>query len=332
MFEEFRAKNHVCLSRAMSSKPDRTRTLARPFVPLLTVAAGILTIGCASPGHRPTVPPDAPSSTTASAPSEPSFAPEERARIASVQPWVEQAASKHRLDPDLINGVIWVESRFDARAKSPAGARGLMQLMPATASELARKMGRHRPASYDPEFNIHAGSLYLARLLERYDGNEKLALAAYNAGAGNVDKWLAQGGLPPRSEKYVALVFDARARFKALREGSRQPVVEPPPEEEPTVIATPTPRASDPPRAAIETPPPVVPEAPVRYDLDRVESTYRPTPPEEPPLAETPYPRETRTPPAVPMRPGLDAEDATEPPPTPAKAAPAGTGLPSVLD
>src|SRR5690606_4742127 len=90
------------------------------------------------------------------------FRPEEREKIARVQHHVMVASSAHDLDPALINGVIWVESRFEPRAKSPAGARGLMQLMPATASALAIRMGRHRATTYDPEFNIMAGSLYLA--------------------------------------------------------------------------------------------------------------------------------------------------------------------------
>jgi hypothetical protein len=256
------------------------------------------------------------------------FNPEEREKIHRVQPWVDQASAQYTLERSLINAVIWVESRFEPRAKSPAGARGLMQLMPATASALARKMGRTRAASYDPEFNIMAGSRYLHDLRDRYDGDVRLALAAYNAGAGNVDKWMAADGLPPRSEHYVQLVLDAKARFEAVRNA---------PAETPrdTMIANaPRPAPAERPTSEMEAPPPtpapapapapqpreVVPEPPVRYDLDRVESDYEPHPDPEPPLTETPAPPRDRAravaPPSTP--------DAPDPPPE--------DGLPSVLD
>jgi hypothetical protein len=240
------------------------------------------------------------------------FDAQERQRIAEVAPWVETSASAHGLDPDLVNAVIWVESRFDPRAKSPAGARGLMQLMPATASMLAEKLGR-RAAPYDPEFNIEAGSLYLAQLVARYRGDEALALAAYHAGPGNVDRWMSSGGLPPMSRAYVDLVTDARGRFIALRAEHRA-------NDEETRVArrdqvmraladadAGRSRVLDYPEAPVERapivpePPPMRPVAqtqldgfmpPVRYDLDRVESTYVPAATEEPPLGEVPAPRE----------------------------------------
>ena len=95
---------------------------------------------------------------------------------------VQEHASRNNLRPDLVRAVIQVESGFNPRARSPKGAMGLMQLMPATAQEL----GVQKP--YDPDDNIRGGTIYLRRLLDRYDGNEQLALAAYNAGAGAVDK------------------------------------------------------------------------------------------------------------------------------------------------
>ena len=273
---------------------------------LLCLIALPAAIGCAT--KTTVIPPAAPGepapriskSSDAPAPkSAAAFDVKERQRITIVQPWVIKASSEHALDPDLINAVIWVESRFQPRAKSPAGARGLMQLMPGTASALASHLGKRRAASYDPEFNIAAGSFYLAKLKARYDGDERLALAAYNAGAGNVDRWLEGGGLPPRSEEYVRLVFEARERFVVMREAN---------EDEPeTMIAL---ESAPPPPIEIPEPPPhatvtVEPETPVRFDLDRVESTYKPAIDPEPPLFDTPHPAiaERRTP--VPA-PGVD--------------------------
>ena len=200
----------------------------------------------------------------------PAFSEPEWQRIALQQPWVDQAANRHALPPNLINAIIWVESRFQPRAKSPAGARGLMQLMPATAAELARKMGKHRAAPYDPEFNVAAGSLYLKKLVDKYDGDVRLALAAYHAGSGNVDKWIAGDGLPPMSEEYVALVLDAKRRFDAWH----RPTTTPP---ETMIAKMETSPAPEPEPAPPPEPYDVVPDPPVRYDLDKVESTYVPT-------------------------------------------------------
>jgi soluble lytic murein transglycosylase-like protein len=133
----------------------------------------------------------------------PAFDDEQLERIEAVQDIVQAAAKAHGVDPTLINAVIWVESKFDRRARGPGGSLGLMQLMPKTASGLAKQLGRKRD-SYDPDFNIHAGTLLLAQLLKRFDGDLTLALAGYNRGSGTVAKWMAAGQpLPEGTQGFV---------------------------------------------------------------------------------------------------------------------------------
>jgi len=105
----------------------------------------------------------------------------------------QQAADEH-LDPALIAAVIYAETKFDARTSS-AGALGLMQILPQTAEYLARRSGGTTFTTADlaePSVNIAYGSYYLRYLLDHYHGNEMLAVAAYNGGLANVDRWIAQ--------------------------------------------------------------------------------------------------------------------------------------------
>ena len=101
------------------------------------------------------------------------------------------AAERHGIDPLLVAAVVQAESSFDTKAVSPRGALGLMQVMPATAEQLGVA------DAYDPGQNLDAGVTYLAYLLRRFDDDLVLALAAYNAGPGAVDRF---GGLPPFRE------------------------------------------------------------------------------------------------------------------------------------
>ncbi len=111
---------------------------------------------------------------------------------------VQEAAQRYRVDPGLIQAVIQAESGGNPLAVSRAGARGLMQLMPATAAEL----GVTNP--FDPTQNIMGGTSYLRRLLDRYRGDTKLALAAYNWGMGNLEK--RPEAMPKETKHYVAKV------------------------------------------------------------------------------------------------------------------------------
>ncbi len=121
-------------------------------------------------------------------------------------------ARNYRLDPALLAAVIYQESKFDAGARSPSGAIGLMQLMPATAKGIALRTGgaKFRVADlYDPEINVRYGSWYLRHLLDKY-GTVQRALAAYNGGQGNIDRGIEYA----ETRAYVAHVLELRAVYR----------------------------------------------------------------------------------------------------------------------
>jgi len=173
------------------------------------------------------VPPPANARASIAAPSAPAksefaksgFAKSGPAKSAPAPPLnevVNIASAAYHLDPDLVNSVIHAESGFNARAVSPKGARGLMQLMPGTASQLGVN------DSFDPQANVTGGSRYLRGLLERYDFDLVKALAAYNAGPDRVEQYR---GVPPFRETraYVArIVHEYNTKKTAQEKAAKQ--------------------------------------------------------------------------------------------------------------
>ena len=160
----------------------------------------------------------------------PSFPATGPARMPAVAPppvdlnqVVSSAGAQYKLDPDLLNSVIHAESGFNVRARSPKGAQGLMQLMPATANALGVNN------AFDPAQNVDGGSKYLRELLERYNFDLVKALAAYNAGPQRVEQY---HGVPPFRETraYVARIIkeynrkiDAQEKAEALAKKQAAP-------------------------------------------------------------------------------------------------------------
>jgi len=141
-------------------------------------------------------------SSIAGAPDAPSMIPP-----AQIDALVNGNAQSQSVDPALVKAIIANESGFNANATSNVGAQGLMQLMPGTAQALGVS------DSYDPAQNVAGGTKYIKQLLDRFNGNVRLAVAAYNAGPGAVEKY---GGVPPYAEtqNYVQNVLSSYAKYR----------------------------------------------------------------------------------------------------------------------
>ena len=123
---------------------------------------------------------------------------------------ISKEAAIHSVDTNLIEAVIYLESRCHPRARSRANAIGLMQVLPSTASFLLKRKVTALEL-YNPKFNIKTGVLLLGRLLKRYEGRVDMTLAAYNAGTGSVKKWIAKVPKPSK-KRFLELI-----RFPSTR-------------------------------------------------------------------------------------------------------------------
>ena len=123
------------------------------------------------------------------------------------------------VEPALVHSIIRQESEFNPTIKSRAGATGLMQLLPSTARLVAKRLGIGYRSSQitDPEYNIKLGTAYLGQMLDRYQGSYILAIAAYNAGPGNVDKWVKRFGRPSGKSFKAAINWMEKIPFSETR-------------------------------------------------------------------------------------------------------------------
>jgi len=151
----------------------------------------------------------APARAAARRAADPDFDLPSAADVRRFAPIVSRAARVHGVDEALVHAVIFAESSYDPDAISPAGASGLMQLMPATAAQYGVR------DLFDPAQNVSGGVRLLRDLLAKFDGNVELALAAYNAGAYAVIR--AGNRVPPHTEAYVPKVIDYYRHFQTLK-------------------------------------------------------------------------------------------------------------------
>lgn len=143
---------------------------------------------------------------------------------------IVQCAEEEQISPSLLEAVILTESKFNEKAVSHVGAVGMMQLMPETAHWISEQSGLPSDNLASPEQNIPLGAWYLNYLLGQYHNNEVFALAAYNAGRGNVDEWIEKNHWPegfsdmdkipfPETREFVKSVVSARDRLEAEKKG-----------------------------------------------------------------------------------------------------------------
>lgn len=205
----------VGCAAAAPTRPARSTTVGRPPPPPARARPVKTVRAPAPPVVEPVVPTPEPLPDI-NAPLAPlrAFTPKEWRRIRSVQNAVRRASRRHGVAGSLVNGVIWVESKFDRRARrGRRGPRGLMQLMPRTARIVARKLRRrYRPHVVD--FNIDVGTYYLSAMLEQFDEDLPLALAGYQRGPARVRAWQETGEPHPLATiRYVRRVRQAALAF-----------------------------------------------------------------------------------------------------------------------
>ncbi len=126
---------------------------------------------------------------------------------------VEKNAEEYEVDKSLIMAIIKAESNFKRDAVSKKGAKGLMQVMDETALWCAKEMGTEKTDLLNAKCNIEVGTFYFSYLLKKYNGNEKNAIAAYNAGHGNVDKWLSDKNYSSDGDNLDKIPFEETEKY-----------------------------------------------------------------------------------------------------------------------
>lgn len=128
-------------------------------------------------------------------------------------------ASQNQLDPSLVAGIIYTESHYNPQATSRVGAKGLMQLMPATARSISEQLSEPEMGDlFDPEVNIRYGTFYIAQKIKDYEGNVNAALAAYNGGPAVGSRYVVsrEAGIPYETQNFIKTVNNAKDKYSQL--------------------------------------------------------------------------------------------------------------------